>query len=298
MKTMKTTDLRPHPANATIYGDGVDAGFIENVKTVGVLTPLLVTTDGRIIGGHRRWRAAQEAGFAEVPTVPFASTDEDEILEALVLSNRDSRQRTNEQIGREIRVLEEIAFRRPKKASGWEQRRKRLEIFNRSSSTIEDPATIQRPADTSIDIASRQMGMSRFKGYRLIDSVNAIDHLTAQGKTAEASAVRAALEKSANTGKRMADQLAPESIKRRVLRTKSPRATVEKRKNRPRGNYEKAVFYFNHLTYSEKVRFFDMVKLDMGPRPTPKRVPPAPAGFPTISHEELLKHRTKDETGH
>jgi hypothetical protein len=283
METLKLTDLRPHPANASIYGDGADAGFIENVKKVGILTPLLVTSDGRIISGHRRWRAAQECGLETVPTLPFGSTDEDDIVEALVLSNRDSRKRTNEQIGREMRVLEEIAARRQKKKPGSVSKQKDSEKINIYTVDI-NAAAAPRRSMGCMEIAAAQVGVDKMTAYRLVDSVNAIDHLTAQNKTADAHAVRAALEQSASKGQQVAHQLAPESVKRRQVRTKRPLAELEKDLHKPRtlrkkGNYEKAVYYFDRLKYDDMHRFGEYVRVRLS-KPKPKSVPPAPPGTP------------------
>jgi hypothetical protein len=90
---------------------------------------------------------------------------------------------TNDNIVEKAEVLKDIAFRRAKKKPSPASRQKDLEITNPS------PAHI---GYSSMAIAAQQMGFSDFRGYRLVDGVNAIDHLTAQGKTAEAQAVRAA----------------------------------------------------------------------------------------------------------
>lgn len=43
------------------------SAFVESVRSNGVIVPLLVTTDGLLLDGHRRLRAAREVGLAEVP---------------------------------------------------------------------------------------------------------------------------------------------------------------------------------------------------------------------------------------
>ena len=64
--TWATARLRPHPFNAEIYGDdgGQDAELRASIRTMGVLEPLEVLPDGRIVSGHRRWAAALAEGVA------------------------------------------------------------------------------------------------------------------------------------------------------------------------------------------------------------------------------------------
>jgi ParB-like chromosome segregation protein Spo0J len=105
--TRAVADLKPHPENARIYGDGADASLVESVRLKKVLSPLLITWDGRVISGHRRLAAAKAAGLTDVPVVVYASRDELDILEALVHDNR-TRQKTGEQLRREATVLQEV----------------------------------------------------------------------------------------------------------------------------------------------------------------------------------------------
>lgn len=104
LETRRTTDLCPHPKNAEIYGDGADDELVKSIADVGVLVPLLVTPDGVIVGGHRRWEAARQLGLPDVPVVVFPCADEWKIREALVLANRQ-RTKTKEQLGREGKEL-------------------------------------------------------------------------------------------------------------------------------------------------------------------------------------------------
>ena len=107
----KLDTLQPHPTNIEIYGDCADGDLLGSVKEKGVYNPLLVTTDDRIISGHRRWDAAKKASLEELSVVVFDSDDELDIEEALIESNRQ-RQKSNEQIGREYKKLKEIINQR------------------------------------------------------------------------------------------------------------------------------------------------------------------------------------------
>lgn len=101
-------DLRSHPLNDKIYGDGPDDELIDSIRNKGILNPLLITHDNLIISGHRRWQAAVAIGLDSLPVVIFGSTDELDIEEALIESNRQ-RIKTGEQIGREWKHLKRIA---------------------------------------------------------------------------------------------------------------------------------------------------------------------------------------------
>src|SRR5262245_40132474 len=89
------------------------AAFLQSVAAKGVLEPLVITDDNRIISGHRRWRAAQELGLSIVPVSVFPSHDELDVLEALIEANRQ-RTKSNEAIAREAATLLRIERERAK----------------------------------------------------------------------------------------------------------------------------------------------------------------------------------------
>lgn len=68
---MKSPDqIFPHPENVKIYGDETpDEGLIESIKENGILEMLIITEDGKIISGHRRWLAAKECGLEKIPCI-------------------------------------------------------------------------------------------------------------------------------------------------------------------------------------------------------------------------------------
>lgn len=103
--------LKPHPANQTIYGDKPNKDLLASVKANGILNPILITWNNRIISGHRRFVSAQRAGLKEVPVVIFGSRDENDILEALIESNRQ-RRKTKAMVAREAAELAEIERQR------------------------------------------------------------------------------------------------------------------------------------------------------------------------------------------
>lgn len=72
--------LRANPANKAIFEDfephGRDRWFSESIKSHGIREPLLITEDGLIIDGHRRFYAAQVHKISAVPC-RFLSTAEE-----------------------------------------------------------------------------------------------------------------------------------------------------------------------------------------------------------------------------
>lgn len=92
--TLALEVLRPHPSNRKHFDKKKLAELVENVRKVGILTPLLVrpimgphASDAfEIIAGERRWRAADEAGLETLPCIVRELTD-DEALEILITEN-------------------------------------------------------------------------------------------------------------------------------------------------------------------------------------------------------------------
>jgi len=76
-------DLRPHPANQLIYGDCADEDLVDSIRENGVLSPLLVTTGGILVSGHRRLDAARRAGLGRargaLPAFRGVDDDADEL---------------------------------------------------------------------------------------------------------------------------------------------------------------------------------------------------------------------------
>ena len=64
--------IRPAHENGVVYAaisvdDPEVRELAKSIKARGIQEPLLISQDGYIISGHRRWVAAQIAGLKEVP---------------------------------------------------------------------------------------------------------------------------------------------------------------------------------------------------------------------------------------
>ena len=88
---LELDDLTPSPENDDIYRP-VDPNspdiqeLADSIRQHGVMEPLVVSADGRIISGHRRYVAAQLAGLTSVPCRVLAISSDDEQF-VLVLAN-------------------------------------------------------------------------------------------------------------------------------------------------------------------------------------------------------------------
>jgi len=100
-------ELKPHPISVKLYGDNHIADIIESIREFGILTPLTITSDNKIISGHRRWRSALTL---ELDTVPVEiKTYENELSEKRgILEFNRQREKTFSQKMNEAKLLKEI----------------------------------------------------------------------------------------------------------------------------------------------------------------------------------------------
>lgn len=102
------SDLEPHPKNTDIYGEeDLEDSFVNSVREKGVLEPLVITRENRIISGHRRHKAAKRVGVETVPVRYSEFDDELAEREALIEFNRQ-REKTPGQITNEFEEILEI----------------------------------------------------------------------------------------------------------------------------------------------------------------------------------------------
>jgi ParB-like chromosome segregation protein Spo0J len=59
----KISAIKPYPQNLRINDDAVAA----SIREYGFRKPIVVDTEGVIIVGHTRWKAAQKLGLDKVP---------------------------------------------------------------------------------------------------------------------------------------------------------------------------------------------------------------------------------------
>ena len=62
----KLSEIKPYPQNPRVNDDAVDA-VAASIREFGFKQPLVVDTEGVIIVGHTRWKAAKKLGLEKVP---------------------------------------------------------------------------------------------------------------------------------------------------------------------------------------------------------------------------------------
>ncbi len=87
---LQISDIDPDPDNRNAV---VNADFVQSIKTVGVIEPIVVvdhpTSEGRymLVAGERRWRGATKAGLTTIPAVVRRDLDDRARIELAVVEN-------------------------------------------------------------------------------------------------------------------------------------------------------------------------------------------------------------------
>lgn len=184
--TIDPISLTPHPMSSEIYRDGVTPDLLESIREHGILTPITVTFDNRILSGHRRWEAAMQLKLETVQIITYHTNDELE-LEQVILESNKYRTKDNEQIGREYshssRIVNERASRQGHRTD-----------YDDLTSVFQ--ATEVAPPSTQ---AADMIGVSKAHATKAAAVVKVIDKLKKEGKTAKAKSLTDELNKSART---------------------------------------------------------------------------------------------------
>ena len=151
----KLHEFRDHPYQ--VLDNEEMNSLIESVQQQGIMTPLIIrplegTTDEyEIISGHRRFRAAQKAGLAEVPAfIRPVSRDEAAIM--VVDSN----------LHREHLLPSEKAFAYKLKYDALKRQGKRTDLTSSQVATKFDSATeIGKQANESRDTVFRYIRLTK-----------------------------------------------------------------------------------------------------------------------------------------
>jgi ParB-like chromosome segregation protein Spo0J len=99
--------LEEHPLNIKLYGRATaDQGLLDSVKRHGVLTPVIVDQQSRILSGTRRWFSAKQVGRSNIPVMVFRG--EEIPCELFLIESNRQRVKTPEQKAREFTELKRI----------------------------------------------------------------------------------------------------------------------------------------------------------------------------------------------
>lgn len=216
---VRVDSLYPHPKNALIYGNDEDTTELQIRLLNGCkIVPLEVRADGRIISGHRRWKAARNLGCEEVPVI-YLSFDSDEAeLEALLVAN-DTREKTREQKVREAECWRVVEEAKRKKRQGA-----RTDLMDADMmQTFAQGSGVAKTRDAVAKRVGLGSGWTYEKGAI---AVREADRLIAIGNTEGAKSILAALNgKGVEAAYRMArpkeEQTARPAVKRKPGRPRS-----------------------------------------------------------------------------
>ena len=282
----KTTSLKHHPLNQLIYGDlNPDDELKTSIQRNGILTPLLISDDDRILSGHRRFLCAKESGIENVPIMVSPLKDELEIEEALINANIQ-RQKTKEQIAREYMKLKEIEREKAKQrqsAAGGD----RKSDESRKSPTQNSAEAISK--GESRKKASSKLGISHDTGEKAVKVVLMADGLKKAGKVDEARNLLDTLNnKSVNQAHKDAQNIKGSSI----IAKEKGKSTF----NKTNENIEWATWTWNPVTgcnhgckycYAREManRFRDNFPNGFNPTFYPERLDaPSNTKFPVSKH--------------
>ena len=111
-------ELKANSYNEKVYGvEELPDGFIESVRVNGILEPLAIKSDGTIMSGHRRWRAAKQLNIEIVPVRVVSYNNDLDEREAIITFNKQ-RVKTFSQKAREAEELEDIESERSRQRQG------------------------------------------------------------------------------------------------------------------------------------------------------------------------------------
>lgn len=109
-----TSAIQAAPLNDLLYapineGDASFGALVESIREHGVLEPLVVSSDGYLLSGHRRHRAIQSIGTKRIPVrirfdVSYAD-DRETFLKLLASYNRQRVKTTSEQLREEVVLM-------------------------------------------------------------------------------------------------------------------------------------------------------------------------------------------------
>ena len=161
--------LQPHPRNSSIYGRNEDLTELVNlIQNSQWVRPLVVTTEGTIISGHRRWQAVLQLGWTTVPVEVRQFPDEIAQLQTLLLENAN-RLKNREQKVREAQAWLEVESNAAKKrmSEGGKKSAPRRQALNQHKGMENFPYLCLSSTNGTTRDRARQKSRSWFRAYLL-----------------------------------------------------------------------------------------------------------------------------------
>jgi len=197
MANTAITELIVNPVNEKIYGTNVSGiefdTLVESIRIQGIISPIVITKEKKILSGHRRYFAAKQLGLSKVPTVvKNGFKDEFEEMEAILESNKH-RDKTNEQ-----KANEYVMYRTLETAKA----KKRQAAAGKKKSNDENKEGISEGA--ARDLAAKNINWSGKTADAAVKVVGVISQLTEKKMEDEAEKLREELNKSVNKANKSA----------------------------------------------------------------------------------------------
>ena len=90
MEIISIDKLKAHPDNNYFFDDITGepwTEFLDSIKNMGVVEPIVITPDCTIVSGHQRVRACKELGIKEIKATTRHFESDDDVLRALIETN-------------------------------------------------------------------------------------------------------------------------------------------------------------------------------------------------------------------
>jgi len=194
-------ELHPHPLHVELYGKPSDNmeelnELAQDIKTNGMLHPLIVDQDDAIISGSRRWEAAKLLGWEDVPCDVMAFEDEPMRIRWLI-SNNTYRTKSNISKIKEAQVLESL-YKITTKAKQEHKALDKEDVLS-GIARIDGKVLARDKAGEAVGLSARTF----------VDGKKALkfaDDLRKEGKVEEANAIEEKLETSISGAKQLAEK--------------------------------------------------------------------------------------------
>ena len=144
--------LKPHPLNSWLYEEREDSDFLDSIRRLGVLEPLVVNRDGVILSGHRRWKAALKLGFKSVPCV----VEEFENEKVAIVELNRQRVKTPREIYREAQILKQELKPKAKERESLGDKLKKKGFSNLRNL---DPVHVDKEVSKRVGVSTGQLYM-------------------------------------------------------------------------------------------------------------------------------------------
>jgi DNA modification methylase len=138
------TELKPDPRNPRIHSARQIRQLARSIETFGFNVPVLIDSDGKVIAGHGRVRAAQHLSWIEAPTICLSHLSEAQMRAYMIADNRLSENSIWDEklLGEQLRDLAELDLDFSLEATGFEMGEIdfRIEQLNADSDGAPDAA--------------------------------------------------------------------------------------------------------------------------------------------------------------